>query len=451
MPVNVIFTGVAGTGKTYQLQQIAQAYTEHLPIVSREDLLTNLVAPLSWRDVLCLVLLAQRQQGKNLIKVPEILSHPFFEAKANLNRRDENLSQTAWGTLMMYSDINSVRVKYHRRASQAFFDKDESSNWFLLEDSLPLLQELQAQLEDYQAALAHPLQPKTERFSLVSFHQAYGYEEFVEGIRPTTVNGQVTYRVEPGAFLLLCERARQDPSHRYAMLIDELNRANVARVFGELMSLIEPTKRLGQAHALQLTLAYSKQPFGIPSNVDIFATMNPQDQSLAPLDMAFRRRFRFIDCPPQPALLPTLEIDGQALDLARLLVALNQRVLEQLGQDSQLGHSFLMGVDDVASLAEAFAQSIIPQLAQASGSNGTLLQAILGGHIIEAVASAPAGGFGGYARPSGYRVKLTALQQVATYVALYQSASAPLPHIQVMNEAAADGQQVGAQPTSDLG
>ena len=419
-PKNIIYTGVAGTGKTYRLQQLAQAYTEMLPLADGQTLLTALVEPLSWREVICLVFLEQRKQGKTLLKVPEILQHEIFKAKADLSQ-NKNLTSAAWSVLMTYSNPNSVTVKQYQRASQAFFDKDESSNWFLLEDSLPLLQDLQHQLDDYHQAVKTQTQVTIERFSLVSFHQAYGYEEFVEGLRPTTINGQVSYHIEKGAFLTLCERACQDPNHRYAMLIDELNRANVARVFGELMSLIEPTKRAGQASALQVNLAYSKQPFSVPSNVDIYATMNTQDHSLAPLDMAFRRRFRFIDCSPQPDLLGVIEVDGQVIELDKLLTALNHKVSQQLGQDSQLGHSFLMEVDDLAGLASAFEQAIIPQLVQASGGNGQVLQAILGNAIVSATVPNGMGGFNGYGKPHGFIIHSEALDQVATYHALYQS------------------------------
>lgn len=421
MPVNIIFTGVAGTGKTYQLQQIAQAYTEMLPTSHDHDLLRALVDPMNWLDVICLVFLDERKKGKLLLKVPEIMQHPLFLEKANLRERNESLSQTVWGRLQRFSNPNSTTVRQVNRASQAFFDKDESSNWFLLEDRLPLLQGLQHQLDDYHQAVKTQTQVTIERFSLVSFHQAYGYEEFVEGLRPTTINGQVSYHIEKGAFLTLCERACQDPNHRYAMLIDELNRANVARVFGELMSLIEPTKRAGQASALQVNLAYSKQPFSVPSNVDIYATMNTQDHSLAPLDMAFRRRFRFIDCSPQPDLLGVIEVDGQVIELDKLLTALNHKVSQQLGQDSQLGHSFLMEVDDLAGLASAFEQAIIPQLVQASGGNGQVLQAILGNAIVSATVPNGMGGFNGYGKPHGFVIHSEALDQVATYHALYQS------------------------------
>ena len=422
---NIIYTGVAGTGKTYRLQQIAKQYTELLPVANADDLLKSLLEPLSWREVICLIFLNNYQQGRKLLKVPEIIDHQFFRMKAQLNDRKENLNQTAWGTLMMYSDKNSVRVKYHRRASQSYFDKDDSSNWFLLADSLPLLADLQNKLDDYQAAIhsqfqPNYLQPKLERFSFVSFHQAYGYEEFVEGIRPHIAdNGQMSYRVESGAFLRLCQQAKHDPSHRYAMLIDEINRANVARVFGELMSLIEPTKRAGQTDSLSVNLAYSRQPFSVPSNVDIYATMNSQDHSLAPLDMAFRRRFEFIECRPQPQLLGKVMANGIEIDLAKLLTALNERISQNLAKDSQLGHSFLWGIDSLQALSAAFSQSIIPQVAQACQHHGQILQAIFGQTFIRLIDNKKATGF--MAQQAGFDIHTPALDDPNSYLAIYQS------------------------------
>ena len=424
---NIIYTGVAGTGKTYQLQQIAKQYTELLPVANADDLLKALLKPLSWRDVICLIFLNNYQQGRKLLKVPEIIDHQFFRMKAQLNDRKENLNQTAWGTLMMYSDKNSVRVKYHRRASQSYFDKDDSSNWFLLADSLPLLADLQNKLDDYQLAIhsqfqPNYLQPKLERFSFVSFHQAYGYEEFVEGIRPHIAdNGQMSYRVESGAFLRLCQQAKQDPSHRYAMLIDEINRANVARVFGELMSLIEPTKRAGQTDSLSVNLAYSRQPFSVPSNVDIYATMNSQDHSLAPLDMAFRRRFEFIECRPQPQLLGKVMANGIEIDLAKLLTALNERISKNLAKDSQLGHSFLWDIDSLQALSAAFSHSIIPQVAQACQHHGQILQAVFGQTFIRLIDNKKATGF--MAQQAGFDINTPALDDPNSYLAIYQSAS----------------------------
>lgn len=427
-PYNVIFTGVAGSGKTYRLQQLARAYSETRPPADRAALLDALVGQLSWRELLCLVFLQQAQQGKTLLKVPELTSHPFFVAKAAQNQRQNNLSNTAWSVLMIHSSKDSATVRYSQRAAQAFFDKDQGSSWFLLPESIPLLADLQTQLDDYQTTLKQATVTTIERFCLVSFHPAYGYDEFVEGIRPQMgANGHMAYEIRVGAFLQLCDQAAADPTHRYAMLIDEINRANVARVFGELLSLIEPSKRLGMPDAMQVQLAYSGKPFGVPRNVDIYATMNTQDHTLVPLDLAMRRRFRFVTCLPQPQLLGTvMSAGGAQVELSRLLAALNTKISQLLGADSQLGHSFLWQIDSMADLAAAFSQVIIPQLAHVCGQQGELLQAILGGQIIELLPtgqtqSVSGGGFG-YLPTSNitrFCIHQHALHDAATYQAIY--------------------------------
>lgn len=422
---NIIYTGVAGTGKTYQLQQIAKQYTEILPVANADDLLKALLKSLSWREVICLVFLDERKKGKSLLKVAEITNNLFFVTKLKINQREKAIANTAWSTLQQFSPADSKNVLVKNKSSQSYFDKDDSSNWFLLADSLPLLADLQNKLDDYQLAIhsqfqPNYLQPKLERFSFVSFHQAYGYEEFVEGIRPHIAdNGKMSYRVESGAFLRLCQQAKQDPSHRYAMLIDEINRANVARVFGELMSLIEPTKRAGQTDSLSVNLAYSRQPFSVPSNVDIYATMNSQDHSLAPLDMAFRRRFEFIECRPQPQLLGKVMANGAEIDLAKLLTALNERISQNLAKDSQLGHSFLWGIDSLQALSAAFSQSIIPQVAQACQHHGQILQAIFGQTFIRLIDNKKATGF--MAQQAGFDIHTQALDDPNSYLAIYQS------------------------------
>ncbi|WP_394210061.1 McrB family protein [Psychrobacter piscatorii] len=399
-PTNIIYTGVAGTGKTYRLLQIAKQYTDYLPETNNEALLGQLLQSLSWREVLCLIFLDLRAGQQDLVKVRELVDHPFFITKAAQNSRDKNLESTAWLELRRHSPIDSKTVSFDNRASQAYFDKDNSGAWYLLPESVVLLTEFSQQLAEFQQA-QHDSQSNQnqnsgqQRFSMVSFHQAYGYEEFVEGIRPVmsgsihannshSSNTQMSYAVQDGAFLKLCQRAARDPQHRYAMLIDEINRANVSRVFGELLSLIEQDKRAGKPNAMMVHLAYSGRAFSVPANVDIYATMNTQDHSLAPLDMALRRRFRFIDCPPQPELLPivgcmsdtTNRAEADTVDLSKLLTGLNMRITQTLGAEAQLGHAFLFAVDDLEQLQMVLVEQIIPQLAQAAGGQVAILQYI---------------------------------------------------------------------------
>lgn len=394
-PVNIIYTGVAGTGKTYQLLQIAQHYTDHLAAADDKQLLAQLLYELSWREVICLIFLELKTQQQDLIKVPEILAHEFFVAKAANNERNKNLSNTLWSVLGTHSPADSTTVTYQKRASQAYFDKDPSGAWFLLAESMSLLAELSERLAEFRQAQRDNVPINKPRFSMVSFHQAYGYEEFVEGIRPVigaNTQAQIRYDIQDGAFLQLCQRAANDPEQRYAMLIDEINRANVSRVFGELLSLIEPDKRSGMANAMQVNLAYSGRPFSVPANVDIYATMNTQDHSLAPLDMALRRRFRFIHCPPQPELLPIIKVlDNQhsdrgfannsisnqsinEIDLSKILSGLNHRIIQTLGQEAQLGHAFLFSIESLEQLQIALTEQIIPQLAQTAAGQVHILQ-----------------------------------------------------------------------------
>ena len=405
-PINIIYAGVAGTGKTYRLLQIAQQYTDYLPRINDKDLLGQLLHELSWRDIVCLIFLDFKSKKQDLVKVPEVVSHEFFINKAAQNSRDKNLSNTAWSVLQMHTPASSQTVSYKNRASQAYFDKDHSGAWYLLPESMDLLSNLAQQLADFQQAQCENNSQNQEfrqqRFSMVSFHQAYGYEEFVEGIRPvmaasshtTNSSSQMSYAIQDGAFLKLCQRAAHDPEQRYAMLIDEINRANVSRVFGELLSLIESDKRASMANAMTVNLAYSGRTFSVPANVDIYATMNTQDHSLAPLDMALRRRFRFIDCPPQPELLPVISLNqesetadsgtlnsevinpAETINLAKLLTGLNNRITQTLGAEAQLGHAFLWSVSSLEQLQTALIEQIIPQLAQAASGQLTILQYI---------------------------------------------------------------------------
>lgn len=381
-PVNMIFTGVAGTGKTHLMQQIAkQNYTIIHEPIDKQNVLEILLSNMEWRDVVALVLLDNLAKGKALLKAPEIANHIFFKTKIQLNQLD---NKNVWVVLQQYSNPKSKTVNVKQRFNPALFDKDESSYWYLMDESLSLLHDLQQKLHDYHQAINNQQITTQQNYTFVSFHQAYGYEEFVEGIRPKINDkGQMTYSVEKGVFFELCQKAKKHPNQRFAIFIDEINRANVAKVFGELMSLIEPSKRAGQKNALSVNLAYSGQAFSVPSNMDIFATMNSQDHSLTPLDMAFRRRFLFVECLPKPELLGKIVVGEDEIDLAKLLEKLNDKIIENLGKDSQLGHSFLWEIDTLDKLANAFLYSIMPQIAQNCQNNGQIMQQIFGKNFIE--------------------------------------------------------------------
>lgn len=214
-----------------------------------------------------------------------------------------------------------------------------------------------------------------DRFEFITFHQSYAYEDFVEGIRPVTTNGTVTYEVRAGVLKRLCDRARRSPDKRFALFIDEINRGNIAKIFGELISLVEVDKRIitdgsgkrmPSCKGLEVTLPYSGERFGVPANVDVIGTMNTADRSIALLDSALRRRFWFEEMTPKPELLGAVEDGaGGTIDLRQLLAAMNSRLSMLLHRDQTLGHSYFYKVKSFDELRRVFAREILPFLQEA--------------------------------------------------------------------------------------
>jgi len=176
---------------------------------------------------------------------------------------------------------------------------------------------------------------------VVQFHPSYSYEEFIEGIRPKSEDGQLTYPVEAGIFLHLCNEARSNPNKRYVLIVDEINRGSLPRIFGELLYLLEYRDDVEK-----VVLPYSKTLFTIPPNLFLIGTMNTADRSIALVDHALRRRFHFIPLRPDPEILRSFLLD-QGLEmvawLADLLTELNQRLeQDQVDWHLHIGHSHWM-------------------------------------------------------------------------------------------------------------
>lgn len=154
-----------------------------------------------------------------------------------------------------------------------------------------------------------------------------------------------------------------DTRKPYVLIIDEINRGNISRIFGELITLIEPSKRAGTSEALSVTLPYSKKPFSVPKNVYLIGTMNTADRSLAGLDIALRRRFTFKEMPPKPEYLDAINIDG--VNVGQLLRWMNERIEVLLDRDHCLGHAYFLPLKDKDTLADLkfiFRQQILPLL-----------------------------------------------------------------------------------------
>ncbi|MGC0890227.1 McrB family protein [Pantoea agglomerans] len=364
-PLNLILFGPPGTGKTYELNQLKAKYVSKAQTLTREQWLGEQLAERSWHDVIFMAL--ADIGGKS--KVAQIATHEYVLSKAKAQGRSNALNSTIWATLQTHTPEESTTVKYARRVPPYLFDKTDDSFWV----TLPEAQEESAELLTLSKQLKQqPAESETlSRYEFVTFHQAYSYEDFVEGIRPELDedSGELSYSPQDGVFRRICQRAEADPLHRYAIFIDEINRGNMAKIFGELITLIETDKRINGDKGMRITLPYSREPFGVPENLDIYGTMNTADRSIALLDTALRRRFRFKELMPDSSKIAgsdgtgnIVDEDGNQINLRRLLDAMNHRIRFLLSRDLMLGHAYLCPVANLTQLKTVFLNQFIPLL-----------------------------------------------------------------------------------------
>jgi 5-methylcytosine-specific restriction protein B len=223
------------------------------------------------------------------------------------------------------------------------------------------------------------LEGNADAVRLCTFHPGYGYEDFVEGLRPKTVDSQMVFEPRNGLFKLMCEAAANSPSRKFFLIVDEINRGDVPRIFGELITVIEHDKR-----TVPITLPITGLPFSVPTNVFLIGTMNTADRSISLLDAALRRRFGFIELMPDSAQLGSQRI-GE-LPLGAWLDALNMRLRKNLKRDArnlQIGHAYLMGVASIAEFARVLRDELIPLLEEYCYEDFEALRNILNASLID--------------------------------------------------------------------
>jgi hypothetical protein len=374
----VILYGPPGTGKTYS--SVIKAH--EIIFGNKDDTITYRLlqeklrkqqkstidlSQLTWIQA---IILAFDEINKEKVQVDEIKNATIIRDFSSY-KNNQYVSNTIWAILQAESALDSTTVKLKNKSGREYFDKDTESNWYLTEKG-----------KEFQQNLINDLQESPEtsdsQFSFITFHQSFSYEDFVEGIRPELNNADesaIVYRVKDGIFKEICKKALKDPGNNYVLVIDEINRGNISKIFGELITLLEDNKRIGEREEIIVRLPYSNESFGVPGNVYIIGTMNSTDKSIALVDIALRRRFHF----------ERLAVDYELIqnsDAKAFLQELNSIICALKNADYEIGHYYFMNipVEDPGNqaLKQVFSNQILPLLEEYFFNDWEALATILG-------------------------------------------------------------------------
>ena len=411
---NILLYGPPGTGKTHAVNRFKKEFL--LPQLvsqdaSRSKLLNSLMS-LSWWEI---VWAAMYTGNKQYYTIRDLLQQPWISKRfaAGTNKNQYSTLTVCMG-MMTSPESPYVKFKDPRREPY-LFDKTEDTQWFLTQVGKDYASgEGKTILDRLNGAKGNA--PTVDDFcTFVTFHQSFAYEEFIEGIKPAILQAMeeearpIQYKIEPGIFQQIANRAAtawrdagspKDPAAapKFLLIIDEINRANIAKVFGELITLIEDDKRLGQPNELTVTLPYSQQKFGVPPNLYILGTLNTADRSIAQLDLALRRRFTFIEMMPDYTIFTGKFADTLAgVPLASLLQTINNAICWMIDRDHQIGHSYLLvkkaDLPDQAAEREAlhfaFTYKILPLLQEYFYNDTERLYSLLGESFFQKLPAPP--------------------------------------------------------------
>lgn len=348
MAENVIYYGPPGTGKTYLLQSMMSDYIDYQ--VSDQQVKDAYVQ--NTKDWILIAMIMLQNHGK--MRPTEIQQKID---SLSLGKRVNVLSVLEEHNM----DVSMLGV---RRTPPCVFFECEGGTWYV--NRIRIQQDMPDFFERFLGT-----SDVDRRYAFVTFHQSFSYEDFIEGIRPEYVKetNSIDYSPKPGVFKTLCTEATKHPEKEYAIFIDEINRGNISEIFGELITLIELDKRKGMANELSATLPYSKEPFVVPSNVNMFGTMNSADKSVGAIDIALRRRFKFIPMVPDSKIISDEllmngvdpeDVDG--INVPKLFDTMNSRIELLLDRNHMLGHALFMSVRSRADIIAVMRDKVVPLL-----------------------------------------------------------------------------------------
>jgi hypothetical protein len=400
--LNTIFYGPPGTGKTFQLNQYKENHFTDKDIKKTSDELLKEKAkgaPL-WKLIGAIL-----GSTNTPLSVKEIAQHPIVIAKSDTGKKTK-ANNLIWAALQTYANDESTQLQNKYRNGIKLFQKNKESKWTIAPDKKIELTDIIDQ-ELLDIAVNPELQSLEDttlrtRYNFITFHQKYSYEDFIEGIKPLLQNdevddkdGDLKFTLKKGIFYNSCLEAlklagydsfdacysdsldnrkekfnqlKNDPKSQFALFIDEINRANISAVFGELITLLEDDKRMGASNEMWIELPYSNQKFCVPPNLFVIGTMNTADRSIALLDIALRRRFEF------KALYPLYQ---EKEWWSKLLESLNQAIYNvKKNADFFIGHAFFMN-KSINDKTQILNTKIIPLLNEYCQNNSEMVKRIL--------------------------------------------------------------------------
>lgn len=353
MPLNQILYGPPGTGKTYFLGKIKNRIMEYnKKVFAKKQSIKENIMDLSWSEVIALGM--YKTNTTKSYKPNELYQLEYI--KEYIKNKKENGGMTPECSLrsdLMRNSIKCDALSESGKTGNDYFEYEISQRAYKLSQNG--IEMVENDLSKYINSSNKKEINEDDFCKFITFHQSYSYEDFIIGIRPDTdYDGGLKFKEKRGIFKIICDDALNNPDYKYLIAIDEINRGNISKIFGELITLIETNKRWGNEEQQKLTL-----PTGgtlcVPNNLYIVGTMNTADKSLALLDVALRRRFEFI---PK---YPVYDIDG--IYFVVFLKKLNEAILlKKKKADYLIGHAYFMDKKKQPKLKDILNKKVIPLL-----------------------------------------------------------------------------------------